>query len=305
MWTVLVAAALAQGPQGYGPNGRAVVPTVPSADPEPAPPTGDFRVGSGGPCGAWQAGRGPITVQVPFEGQSWPVDLYGKPGQSGRRRTVVLLHGAGGNRGKVVGQTGFDELVLRDGGLLVVPQALEVSQIGPLWDNGTLKAGEGRDDVRFLDAVADWVESNACAGDIMAVGFSNGAQMAARWACASDAPDVVMTHSGSIKSASCAPRNRWMLAYVGTKDAHKQTAGPERLGDMAHMWHSGTETQADEPSRVERDGKRTCSTWTGANPVTLCVLEGWGHKWPSPRSNPRMAFDATEHAWTFFLEKRP
>ena len=296
MWMALILHALANDPVAYGPGG-ASIPTLPGAG------AGEFSFSSDGPCGAWQASSGPVTVQVPFGDTSYPVDLYGKPGQEGPRRTVVLLHGAGGNARKVVGQTGFDEVIARDGGLLVVPQAIDVPQIGPLWDNGTLKDGEGRDDAAFLDVVSAWVDANACASKTLAVGFSNGAQMAARWACQSEAPDAVMTHAGSLKVPECRPRGRWMLAYVGTADAYKRAQSPETIGDMAHVWNAGQTTPVREPDEVEHEGKRTCSTWTGGNPVTLCVLQGWGHKWPSPITNSKMPFDATAHAWTFFNER--
>ncbi|MFT4626275.1 MAG: poly(3-hydroxybutyrate) depolymerase [Myxococcota bacterium] len=308
MLRVLLLALSASAAPMYGPNGGQVELPMPGAGSDPRSDQ-EFRLGPDGACGAWGAGSGPVTAEIPFGNTTYTVDLYGKPGQSGRRRTVVLLHGATGDKRKVVRQTGFDDVIARDGGLLVVPDGLEVDGIGKMWDNGSLKSGEVRNDADFLDAVVRWAEANACAGNVMAVGFSNGAQMAMRWACGSAAPDIVMTHAGTIKVPTCNGRNRWLLAYAGSKDPwhlerEMSRAVPSEI-EAAHLWHGGSTRPATDPATVEVEGKRTCSTWTGNNPVQLCVIEGWGHKWPSPITNSSLPFDATEHAWRFFKNHLP
>ena len=123
-----------------------------------------------------------MRVSVPVAGQGARSALVHLPKgrRSGQVPLLLALHGAYGNGAFMERYSGLSRLADRVGFGVVYPDAA-----GPRW---RITAGEGNADVEFLDAVLDRVLSGGCFDDrrVSAVGVSNGAGMAARFACAGD-----------------------------------------------------------------------------------------------------------------------
>src|SRR6185295_14005625 len=93
-------------------------------------------------------------VSVPVPGEPARSALVHVPGRHAARMALVLaLHGAYGNGAFMEGYSGLSKLADRKGFAVVYPDAA-----GPRWRIG---AGDGGDDVRFLDTLLDRVLAGA------------------------------------------------------------------------------------------------------------------------------------------------
>ena len=185
------------------------------AAPAPAARTGPAPPDAATAC-AGGAGR-TRRVSVPVPGEPARSALVHLPGGHPARMALVLaLHGAYGNGAFMEGYSGLSKLADREGFGVVYPDAA-----GPRWRIG---AGDGADDVRFLDALLDRVLAGGCfdARRVAAVGVSNGAGMAARFACAGDdrlAGLVAVAGDYRTLPACAARRPLSVLEIHGTADA--------------------------------------------------------------------------------------
>ena len=211
-----------------------------------------------------------------------PEALRRSPGLAVGRPVMVFLHALFGEPADAAASTGFDALADRDGALVAYPVGIKRSF------NAGLCCGEAVtqqiDDVAFLaDVVADL--RNRGAGRISVVGFSNGAMMAYRFACARpDLVDTVGSMSGTLEIPRCEGRIK-ALHIHGEKD----TAVPY-LGD--------------EYSERLQAYLRPVPTIPQAAPgssITLRQLKGYGHRWTEPGD----AVDATEEFWDFARMAEP
>lgn len=169
--------------------------------------------------------------------------------------------------------------------------------VGPDGKTATWNAGEccGKaadrdyDDVAFLDAVVAAIEASTCtSGDVIAVGLGNGAMMAHRWACESDVPDAVISAGGTLQGPECLrERPAPVLHFHGTADAFAPADGSGGHRPVEHglsLWRAVN--RADGDQRVEADGDLSCTTWSGAAPVTSCTVQGGFHGWPGAEDMP-------------------
>jgi polyhydroxybutyrate depolymerase len=144
-----------------------------------------------------------------------PPVLRRTPGLAEGRPAMIFLHALGDDPAGAAASTGFNRLSDRDGALIAYPEGVRRSF------NAGLCCGPAVplqvDDVRFLsDVVTDLRRRGA--GRIAVVGFSNGAMMAYRLACARpDLVDTVGVLSGTLEIPRCDGRIK-ALALHGLKD---------------------------------------------------------------------------------------
>jgi len=231
----------------------------------------------------------------------------------GPRTLVVALHGGGGDAKKILRQTRFDALAEQEGAMAVlVPHAAELAGRGPRWNTGkfTSVVGDdaGRDDVAYLDGLVDHVAASVCAEEVLVVGFSNGGQMAHRWACQGRHPDAVLTSAGAllVDPATC-QRPVALRSYVGKDDRvfrEPPLEGSDQptVPQSAELW--AAHNRCDPQPVFLEDEARRCAAWRGcAAPVTLCAVKHFPHGWPAPWSKKKpSSVDATAEGWGWFVE---
>jgi TRAP-type uncharacterized transport system fused permease subunit len=113
--------------------------------------------------------------------------------------------------------TKFEGLADAEKFVLVYPNGLG-------WPQRTWNAGPGfeseADDVWFLDSLTRIVQDRVCGRRVLATGFSNGAMMAHRWACAGkEPPDALVVAGGGLLVDECKETVPTpMRHYHGTED---------------------------------------------------------------------------------------
>ena len=292
-------AALAMALVVRGGNGG----VAPAARPGPAGPDAATACGGG-------AGR-TRRVSVPVPGEPARSALVHVPGRHpGRMALVLALHGAYGNGAFMEGYSGLSKLADREGFAVVYPDAA-----GPRWRIG---AGDGGGDVRFLDALLDRVLAGRCfdARRVAAVGVSNGAGMAARFACAGDdrlAGLVAVAGDYRTLPACAARRALSVLEIHGTADAAAPygTAQDPRGGVLGWVtaWADRDACPA-APRRTWQSARILRMAWTRCRDGTAVEhvrLVGAPHAWPGadpPDPGARLGVSATGEAWTFLRDRR-
>jgi polyhydroxybutyrate depolymerase len=224
---------------------------------------------------------------------------------------VVALHGAYGNGAFMERYSGLSRLADRQGFAVVYPDAG-----GAFWRIGT---GEGNGDVVFLDVLIDRALAGGCfdARRVSAVGVSNGAGMAARFACAGDdrLAGIVAVAGGYGTLPGChAQRPLAVLEIHGTADPVVPYDGDPQDGSGAVVgWLKGWARRdgcALAPRRTREGPAVLRLEWTrcrGAAEVAHLRLAGGTHAWPGahpPDPGPPLAVSAAEEAWRFLSAHR-
>ncbi|MFT4623317.1 MAG: poly(3-hydroxybutyrate) depolymerase [Myxococcota bacterium] len=257
------------------------------------------------PCAALDAG-GSFTLEVPFDGTDWPVEVY-LPAGAGPHPMVVLLHGGDDGAGPIKKQTEYVDLAEERGFVVAVPEAVEIEGRGLRWNTGKWPEAAQRDDSAFLDALVRRAKSELCVDKALGVGFSAGAQMCNRWACEGTEVDAVAFSAGAllIDPATCTDRAIPILSFVGTKDkVFDGSPRPDKpelpsVPASAELWtaHNGCAGNG-KPSRI---GKAECTTWDLCSaPVMHCNVVGFPHAWPGGKKKADCDFDATPVSWDWF-----
>lgn len=198
------------------------------------------------------------------------------------RPAMVVLHGLLSDPADAARSTGFDRLADRDGVLVAYPVGIKRSF------NAGLCCGEAVtqevDDVDFLtDLVADLRGRGV--GRISVVGFSNGAMMAYRFACARpDLVDTVGVLSGTLEIPKCRGPIR-ALHLHGEKDTAVPFLG-ERFSQRLQAYLRPVPSIADV---------------SPGSSITVRELKGYGHRWTEPGD----AVDATREFWSFARMSAP
>ncbi len=227
---------------------------------------------------------------------------------------VISLHGITADGGQQERLSGLSDKAEEAGFIVVYPEALGSP---PCWE--IRAAGRESGDLVFLAAMLD----HLCAtlsidvGRIIITGFSNGAGMANRAACALAGR---IAAAGLVSGAypgwnGCHPdRPVPVVAFHGSADRVVPYNG---LGDTLppiRMWAAGWARRNrcyPGPTITYREGCVTGETWhdaAGRAMVTLYTIEGGGHAWPgSPLSLalPGLPgdFAATDLIWAFASEQ--
>ena len=252
------------------------------------------------------AGRDPICGDGTYDGRHYVLCTAGEtPGQG----LVVALHGRGSSGAEMRAVTELDRHAAQAGLAVVYPDALVDG-----WGDDTFASPTrpgGAEDVVFLEALVRELqaEPRIDEGPIGAVGFSNGASMALRYA--SERPDgvrAVVSVAGQLpRDPSIRPSGRVpLLAVYGTADPLRpyETGIPMRPGRrpgdptptlptsltiaafVAVAGGSAEHRATVETDADPADGTRLrTERWTdddGTVAVLRTIVEG-GHTWPSSR----------------------
>ena len=223
---------------------------------------------------------------------------------------VLALHGAYGNGAFMEGYSGLSKLADREGFGVVYPDAA-----GPRW---RISAGDGADDVRFLDALLDRVLAGGCfdARRVAAVGVSNGAGMAARFACAGDdrlAGLVAVAGDYRALPACAARRPLSVLEIHGTADAAAPygTAQDPRGGVFGWVTAWVDRDACAAAPRAQWRRARASSGWRGRGAATgrrssMCASSARPTPGRAPirRTRAGLGVSATGEAWEFLRTKR-
>ena len=205
-----------------------------------------------------------------------PPVLRRTPGLAEGRPAMIFLHALGDDPAGAAASTGFNRLSDRDGALIAYPEGVRRSF------NAGLCCGPAVplevDDVRFLSDVVNDLRRRG-AGRIAVVGFSNGAMMAYRLACARpDLVDTVGVLSGTLEIPRCDGKIK-ALALHGSKDTVVPFSG-ERYSERLQCF------------------LRDVRTIRGAAPgssITIREIPGFPHRWTVAKDK----VNATEEFWSF------
>jgi polyhydroxybutyrate depolymerase len=202
---------------------------------------------------------------------------------AGRLPIVVLLHGGAQTAEDVWRETSLPTLGLREGFLVVAPQA-----VGRRWNDARSAlidgdAGAGVDDVRFLKAViADVIaQDHGDPSAVFMVGSSNGGFMTMRFACDAGetlraAASLISTLPEALARSCKSPRPLPWLAINGTEDPAipfaGQVDGTVRRGEAQPALRS-----ADDTFRFWAD-RAGCAATLQRQPLTDAALDD-RHRW--------------------------
>ncbi len=251
-----------------------------------APPAGDR-------CAPDALPEGPVVVEV--RGVSGPRvrrALAWFPRGAGPFDVVVNLHEFRADPNRQAWYSRWWPAARDLGVILIAPDGKSST-----WNAGDCcgKAMEqGIDDVAFLDTLVARVDAVACtSGRVLATGIGNGAMMAERWACESEAPDAVVSVGGSLQVDAC-PSSKPVpyLHYHGDADRFVPADGgdgildgkdPARHRPVAHAldrWKA--RNRAGEPTVAVDEPALRCTAWSpapGGAPTLACTFQG-GDVWP-------------------------
>ena len=205
-----------------------------------------------------------------------PPVLRRDPALGQGRPAMIVLHGLKSNPADTAAVTGFDTLADRDGVLVAYPYGVRRS-----FDAG-LCCGQAVlqrvDDVAFLvDVVADLRRRGA--GRIAVVGFSNGAMMAYRFACAHpELVDTVGVLGGTLEGPRCHGPIR-ALALHGARDGQVPFDGSE----FSTALHAYLRPVPDIPAAAP------------SSTITIREIADVPHRWTEP-GDP---VDASATFWAF------
>lgn len=259
------------------------------------------------PCAAWPEPGLYRAILDPADSRTRKPYVY-VPNSTGPRQVVVLLHGSAMSGPKMTEATGFLQLADQEGFVLVYPNGLGWPlrdwNAGPDYDNGT-------DDVDFLDALIDEVSPKVCGDRVLGTGFSNGAMMVQRWGCQGQKVDAIAPSSGPLLIGGCAQGEPMPIRYYhGTADDVVPVDGGGNgirgvdfpsAQETIDIWKQRNRCTG-EPT-VTTNGDTTCSSWACDAPTELCLVEGWGHKWPGGVNSGQTNAGATQAIWEWFVEQ--
>ena len=220
---------------------------------------------------------------------------------------LLALHGASGSGAFMESYSGLSRLADREGFAVAYPDAA-----GPRW---RISAGDGSADVAFLDALLDRLMAGGCVDEnrISAVGVSNGAGMAVRYAC--DAEDrlagLVSVAGGYSSLPPCRANGPLSVLEIhGTADAVVPYYGRpgQPQGDVVRFVTSWVQrggcTRAAQ--RRQASARVLWLTWApcrnGATVQHLRLIGGT-HAWPGT-DGPDFGVSASEEAWKFLRGRR-
>ena len=243
------------------------------------------------PCATWAEPGLYRLPTKPVDARNGAAQIYIPPTE-GPRRVVVALHGGGTSIERFQSNTRLLERAEADGHVVVFPRGL-IGLQGSSWNAGSccgLASATNVNDVGFLDALAEDLRARVCPSAIEAVGHSNGAMMALRWSCEGEGPDALGGSAAALLVDGCRGRSVPTLLVHGADDTVVPLAGgandaglrvppfDRSVGDLR-----ARNQCTDAPPRTWVDGDTVCRSWDCEAPVSACVIEGWGHRWPGGR----------------------
>lgn len=224
---------------------------------------------------------------------------------------VVVLHGLDVNAGLTEQQVQLQASAAQHGWLLVFPNGHARS-----WNAGLCCGAAARqhvDDVQVLDLLLSTIRANylptGSRAPIVLAGFSNGAMMAAEYAC--KRPRVVQAIAlvaGNLQDPSCRSLTTNLLMVRGDLDltvpqagtAYSQFLGTKLLPDETTLtaakhgarWQSRTSSSA---------GATTTLLTSGTRQLTVVVGSRLAHSWPNVEAR---GIPNAEHLLVALVAKR-
>lgn len=234
---------------------------------------------------------------------------------------IVSLHGATGTSADHDAVTGFPALALREGAVILTPEAAEP---GRIW-----RVEPQSKDIRFVVDLVHHVARRSCVdlGRVHLAGFSMGGMFSMALACA--APErfaSIGVVSGLVDVPCAEPRSMPLVAVHGGEDAALRVDGtygdsvrllfpePTRSrAEVARAWAGDDGCDTDAPQVLEGDGITTTTyRCPDGGEVTFHLLVSGSHRWPrapvtgaGAAGQQGAALDATQVLWEFFTRARP
>jgi len=255
--------------------------------------------------------------------------IVNPPAEGFRRPAVLVLHGGNGSADNQRRRTGFDEVALREGFMVVYPEGTPWGSGQYAWNTGYLMRRQVRqaDDIGFLDALIDTLieRYGADPARIYITGGSNGAMMTLIYAAkrahrlAAIAPVVGAMFSFEDRPSRPLP----ILLINGAVDAEVPIKGGMSINPLvrrsqASPFKSHEETVAFwvevnrsvETPRIEVEGTITTRTWSAqpGGAVTVSIVDAvGGHGWPGtlperPGNTPIQGFRGADRIWLFLRD---
>ncbi|WP_051797105.1 alpha/beta hydrolase family esterase [Catenuloplanes japonicus] len=286
---------------------------------------------------------GDLTVDVAFEGRTYPVLVHVPPAlpRTGRVPLVLNLHGSSGNGPGQMDYSGL-RVVAGEGGFIVAAPsgAIELPQ-NPMppagswaWNvpgvpttAGQLPPPDARDDVAYLGHVIDELAARLCTDTrrTYATGHSGGARMSSALACRLSGRIAAIAAGAGLRAGrpdpddvsvpelqDCLPeRPVPVLAWHGQQDTVNPYPGN---GDL--RWGYAVPVAAQSWARLNgcRSGPEATTvtahvtrlTYTGCRQgadVVLYRISNGAHVWPGV-TEPGTEIDASRILWDFFARFR-
>lgn len=286
-----------------------------------------------------QPGRSGVVVVLEvthsvleFDGRSRRYFTVAPSGLAPGAPLIIVLHGSGGNGGRVRAQSGhsFDNLALTKG--IVVAY---VNGVKNHWNDARLGIDfatrrEGVDDTAYVRALIDSLAASGAIDRrrVYVVGFSNGGQMVIR--LLHELPSY-LAGAVVIGASQPAPENLTIRADVahpvpvmfvnGTADPlvpfeggitsifGRRPRGPGLSARATAEYFAARNGITVPPTVRALSSTVTVTDWRqeGRAPVRAYVIEGGGHSIPNRQHSVRPAlgatnhdFDTAEEAWGFF-----
>jgi polyhydroxybutyrate depolymerase len=253
-----------------------------------------------------------------FEGQRRVYHLHLPPAYDGQTAfpLVIVLHGGGGNGPAMAYGTAFQAKADAEGFVVVFPTGQRAADGGNYWNandatSDPVKAELTGDDVAFLAALIDHLTAELAIdeGRIYVTGFSNGAAMTHRLACALSDRIAAAAAVASALSVACDPVSPVsVLQMIGLDDPHFVDGGTIEIdGQQVDHWYAiefwsaynecPAEPAVEVVDRVTTETHGPCAAGTE---VVRITLEGVGHRWPGNPNHPDDPLVATDVVWAFF-----
>ena len=218
---------------------------------------------------------------------------------------MLNFHPSGGTPSGQASTSGFDAIADREGFIVAYPEGIFDNGVSARTWNANVE--DGVDDVQFAREVIEDVGGKfpIDRDRIYATGFSGGARMSSRLACAlSDVLAAAAPVAGLQYPDDCVPAGPVsIVAFHGKADAVNQY---EVTADSRPYWRMGVETAAEKwrsalgcPEGPMEGGFRdepgvAVRAWppcAGGADLVLYISETDGHVWPD---------GASERIWGFF-----
>ncbi|GAA1508196.1 polyhydroxybutyrate depolymerase [Agromyces terreus] len=297
--------------------GLTALPAAAAPTAGPAAASVAAHPGKGGASCSRTLPTGTSTLAVPFDGESFQVRVHVPTSDARRDLPLVLdLHGSNNNGDLQASVSGLDAIADAERFIVAEPTgdlAFPATLPGGNWawnvpgvplTSGDIPGADARDDLAYLTAVVDAIDSAGCVDDarVYATGYSGGGRMASALACAeSDVFAAIAPVDGlragradaanlaTIETGTCDPVNPVpVITFHGTAD-------PVNLydGNADPRWGYSVEVATAAWADINGCRRGPVSTtvsdevtklaWSkcanGADVVLYRVTDG-GHTWP-------------------------
>ncbi|MFG1605139.1 alpha/beta hydrolase family esterase [Actinoplanes sp. NPDC049265] len=285
---------------------------------------------------------GDTTIEVPFQGQTYPVLLYIPPIlRAGRVPLLLNLHGSSGNGPGQMDYSGLRPVAGTNGFIVAAPNGAISLPQNPMPANGSwawnvpgvpttagqMPPPDARDDIKYLSHVIDVITDRFCTDPrrTYAAGHSGGARMSSALACRRADKIAAIAASAGLRAGrpdpddvsvpeveDCRPsRPVPIVTWHGQQDTTNPYPGSNDLRWgyavplAAQTWARLNDCRTGpQPETVTAHVTRLTYTDCRKNAdVVLYRISNGGHVWPGV-TEPGSEIDATRILWDFLKRYR-